>query len=162
MEDYFGTDRNAGVLIASIDPDSPASEAFLKAGDVILEIDGKEVSARFVEELPAFYDMIASHSPGSQVRLKVLRDEQTYSFDVTTRSLGELSGEDFQPVTYKKLQTLIRHYRLLEDAPEVWRTGFRMWGEEVITSPQSGELGEREPSHFTIDSTRTTRPQAET
>lgn len=96
LEDYFNTTSNSGVLIASIDPGSPAELAFLKAGDIILEVDGRPVSARFAEELPAFYSIIADYEPGFQMELKVLRDEQEYSFKVVTRLLGELQGEDFE------------------------------------------------------------------
>ena len=96
LEDFFKTKRNNGVLISSIDPGSPAEAAFLRAGDVILEIDNEPVSARFLEELPAFYRKIAQHEPGSEIALKVLRHEETFNFKVTTRSLGNLQGEDFE------------------------------------------------------------------
>ena len=132
LEDYFGAGRNSGVLIASIDPGSPASEAFLKAGDVILEMDGEEVSARFVEELPAFYDKIASHQPGSRVRLKVLREDETYSFDVTTRSLGELQGEDFECAewgfTVKAITPQMQISNNLEDTTGVFVVGVKRVG----------------------------------
>ncbi|MBU0984453.1 MAG: trypsin-like peptidase domain-containing protein [candidate division Zixibacteria bacterium] len=95
LEGFFGTGTNKGVLIASIDPGSPAEVSFLKAGDIILAIDGVPVSARFAEELPAFYRAIAEHAPGSEMALKVLRKEKEYSFKVTTRRLGTLQGEDF-------------------------------------------------------------------
>ncbi len=94
LEDYFGTGRDRGVLVASIDAASPAEEAFLQAGDIILEVDGESVSARFVEELPAFYRRIAQQPPGTEMELKVKRDDSTYAFTVTTRQLGELQGED--------------------------------------------------------------------
>lgn len=96
LEQYFGTNRNAGVLISSIDPDSPAAKSFLRAGDIILEVDGQPVSARFSDELPAFYSLIAAHTPGSDIELKVLREDSTYTFKVTTRQLGDLQGEDFE------------------------------------------------------------------
>ncbi len=96
LEEYFGTNRDAGVLISSIDPGSPAEAGFLKAGDIILEVDGTPVSARFIEELPAFYSMIATRKPGSEMSLTVLRDDQKYTFKVTTRELGQLQGEDFE------------------------------------------------------------------
>jgi len=96
LEEYFGTNRDVGVLISSIDPGSPAETGFLKAGDIILEVDGIPVSARFLEEMPAFYNMIAKHKPGTEISLKVLRDEQTYTFKVKTKELGELQGEDFE------------------------------------------------------------------
>ncbi|NOY88805.1 MAG: PDZ domain-containing protein [FCB group bacterium] len=96
LENYFGANRNSGVLIASIDPGSPAEKSFLRAGDIILEVDGQPVSARFVEELPKFYSLIADHKPGSEISLKVLRNEQEYTFKVTTKQLGDLQGEDFE------------------------------------------------------------------
>ena len=96
LEGYFGTDRNRGVLIASIDPASPAQEAGLTAGDVILELDGSSVSARFVEELPAFYKNIASRQPGSQIAMKVLRGDKELNLKLETRPLGQLQGEDFE------------------------------------------------------------------
>lgn len=95
LEEYFNTDGGGGVLISSIDPGSPAEQAFLKAGDVILQVDDNTVSARFFEELPEFYSLIATHPPGSQVQLRVLREEQEYSFAVITKPLGSLQGEDF-------------------------------------------------------------------
>jgi len=96
LETYFGTDRNSGVLISSVDPNSPAEAAYLKAGDVILELNEQPVSARFVEELPAFYETIAGTEPGGEIKLKVLRNDETYDFSVKTRLLGEQQGEDFE------------------------------------------------------------------
>lgn len=96
LESYFGTNRNVGVLISSIDSDSPAEKSFLKAGDVILEVNGEPVSARFVEELPIFYNLIARQKPGSELTLKVMRNEETFDVKVKTRILGDLQGEDFE------------------------------------------------------------------
>ncbi len=96
LEGYFGTGRDNGVLISSIDPGSPAAEAFLKAGDIILEVNGEPVSARFLEELPLFYNKIASLPPGSEIGLKLVRGEEEFSFTVTTRELGDLQGEVFE------------------------------------------------------------------
>jgi len=96
MEQFFKTGRDKGVLVSSIDPGSPAELSFLKAGDVILEIDSKPVSARFLEELPGFYKTIAEYAPGSEISMKVLRGDEEYSFKVTTRQLGDLQGEDFE------------------------------------------------------------------
>ena len=96
LENHFGAHRNAGVLISSIDPGSPAEHAFLKAGDIILKVNEQPVSARFVEELPAFYSLIADRNPGDEISLTVLRNEQAYNFKVATRTLGDLQGEDFE------------------------------------------------------------------
>jgi serine protease Do len=96
LEGYFGADANSGVLVASIDPGSPAEAAMLKAGDIIVSVDSVPVSARFVEELPAFNALIANKKPGTEVKLKVRRGDEVQDAVVTTRLLGDLQGEDFE------------------------------------------------------------------
>ncbi|MDH3494729.1 MAG: PDZ domain-containing protein [Acidobacteriota bacterium] len=43
LGDYFGVEGGKGLLINDVTKDSPAERAGLRAGDVIVEIDGKEV-----------------------------------------------------------------------------------------------------------------------
>ena len=132
LEDYFGASDGRGVLIASIDPGSPADRAFLKAGDVILEVDGEPVSARFVEELPAFYTRIARHVPGSEITLKVLRGEEEYTFSLRTRELGDLQGEDFEcrewGLTVRAITRQMQLLYRLDDTLGVFVTGVRRLG----------------------------------
>ena len=132
LEEYFGTDRDVGVLIASVDPGSPAEDAFLRAGDVILNIDGIPVSARFQEELPAFYALIANHEPGTEMSLKVLRDEQAYDFSIVTKQLGDLQGEDFEckewGFTVKAITSQMRIENQLDDTVGVIVTGVKRVG----------------------------------
>ena len=42
---YFGAPNNAGVLVREVRPGTPAEKAGLKAGDVIIKVEGKEVRA---------------------------------------------------------------------------------------------------------------------
>jgi serine protease Do len=144
LEDYFGTDQHTGVLISSIDPGSPAEKAFLKAGDVILEVDGKPVSARFVEELPAFYNMIAKYPPGTTIHLKVLRNEETYTFAVTTKQLGELQGEDFEcpewGATVKAITHQMQIENKLDDTAGVYVVGVKRAGPAEIGGLRSGDV----------------------
>ena len=42
LEDYFGV-KNGGALVSSVSPDSPASKAGIKAGDVIISVNGRSV-----------------------------------------------------------------------------------------------------------------------
>jgi serine protease Do len=132
LEDYFGAGDYSGVLISSIDPGSPAEAVFLKAGDIILEVDGVPVSARFVEELPAFYAMISQKKPGTEISLKVLRDEEVYSFKVTTKQLGDLQGEDFEckrwGFTVKAITHQMQIENQLRDTAGVYVVGVKMTG----------------------------------
>ena len=132
LENHFGTDVNTGVLISSIDPGSPAEEAFLKAGDVILAFDGEPVSARFVEELPAFYAMIAIRPPGSNIELKVLRGDEEFRMNLQTRLLGDLQGEDFEckswGFTVKAITRQMQIEDQLDDTTGVYVVGVKRVG----------------------------------
>ena len=132
LENYFGTDGTSGVLIASVDPGSPAEASFLRAGDLILEMDGQPVSARFVEELPAFYKKIASLKPGTAINFKVKRSDSEYNVAVTTKTLGDLQGEDFEcpdwGFTVKGITRQMRFENQLKDTVGVYVIGVKRAG----------------------------------
>ncbi len=132
MEVHFGTAVNSGVLISSIDVGSPAEAAFLKAGDVILAVDDQPVSARFAEELPAFYALIANRAPGSDIELKLLRGEQEYRFSLQTGLLGDLQGEDFEcenwGFTVKAITQQMQIENQLDDTSGVFVVGVKRVG----------------------------------
>jgi len=144
LEGYFGTDRNRGVLVASIDPVSPAEEAGLRAGDVILEMDGQPVSARFVEELPAFYKNIAGRVPGSLLTATVLRGDQELSFTLATRPLGQLQGEDFECAEWGfTVRDITRQMQLtnqLRDSLGVFVTGVKRVGASDLGGLRQGDV----------------------
>ncbi len=97
LEDYFGVGgKTTGVLVASVDGGSPAEAASLRAGDLIQTFNGEPVSARFLEELPAFYKRIASLPPGTTINMGIRRGDSTVALSVVTRPLGDLMGEDFE------------------------------------------------------------------
>jgi serine protease Do len=64
----FRLESTKGVLIASVEPGSPAEKAGLQAGDVILSFDGKPVQN--ANELPR---IVAATKPGTMVALEVWR-----------------------------------------------------------------------------------------
>jgi serine protease Do len=64
----FRLENTNGVLVASVEPGSPAEKAGLQAGDVILTFDGKPV--KNANELPR---VVAATKPGTTVTLEVWR-----------------------------------------------------------------------------------------
>ncbi len=65
----FGLSELTGVLVTDVSPGSPAEEAGMKRGDVILEIDGREVS-----NVVSLRNMVAQSVIGSRLKLKTSRD----------------------------------------------------------------------------------------
>ncbi|MEW5924646.1 MAG: trypsin-like peptidase domain-containing protein [Candidatus Zixiibacteriota bacterium] len=132
LESWFGTELNEGVLIASLDAKSPAEDAGLKAGDIILKMDGQPVSARFAEELPAFYKKIADHPIGSIIAMTVRREDKTIYVNVMTHELGEILGEDLEckewGFTVKGITKQMAIENLLEDTLGVFVSGVKRVG----------------------------------
>jgi serine protease Do len=77
LAETFGLSRPDGALVASVEPDSPAAKAGLKAGDVITQIG--ETPVKRAGDLSS---AIAMNTPGTRVKLKVLRDKSTRDFDL--------------------------------------------------------------------------------
>lgn len=67
-----------GVVIASIDSDSPAKTAGLKKYDTIVEIDGKKI-----DSIAKIHTVLYSHAIGDTVTVKYYRDGKLQSAKVT-------------------------------------------------------------------------------
>jgi len=86
--------RDTGALIASVSPGSPADKAGLKPGDILLTLDGKEVSVSFFEEVPPLYKRIADLAPGCETVLRVLRGGKEIEAKVRVDRMEKYLGEE--------------------------------------------------------------------
>lgn len=86
LGEYFGVEKGKGALITEVMKDSPAEKAGLKAGDVIVNIDGMEVEgAADVKEI------VMDTEEGDKIEVSVLRDRKQMEFSVEI----EESPEDY-------------------------------------------------------------------
>src|SRR2546423_255319 len=76
LADYFGV-KDGGVLINSVNDNSPAAKAGLKAGDVITAIDGEKVTS------PGDITRVLGKKETGDVSLTVVRDKNTRTVTVT-------------------------------------------------------------------------------
>jgi len=76
--DSFKLPRPEGALVANVDAGGPADKAGLKAGDVILKINGQPIVAS--GDLPAF---VGQQSPGEKVQLEVWRQGRSETLSAT-------------------------------------------------------------------------------
>jgi serine protease Do len=84
--------REAGALVSSVIPGSPAEKAGLEPGDFLLALDGRAVSARFFPEVPEVYRAIAALPIDSEVRLRVERDGAPVELSARTVEMEEARG----------------------------------------------------------------------
>ncbi len=79
-----------GVRVREVSPGGPAAEAGVRAGDVIVAIDGKEVSGREGkgEAAREVVSLIRGVEPESKVKLRVMRDGKPKDIEVTARPMA--------------------------------------------------------------------------
>jgi len=78
MGEYFGLDKDKGVVIVSVVEDSPAEKAGMKQDDVVVELEGQPIS-----DWNEFRNRVAMYKPGSEVRIAVIRDGKRKPLTVT-------------------------------------------------------------------------------
>ena len=78
LSDSFRAPRGRGVLVASVVRNAPADEAGVRAGDVLMTIDGKPVN-----DMSAVLNLVAALQPGSQAALTVLRNRTEVKLNAT-------------------------------------------------------------------------------
>jgi len=74
---YFKVEEGA-VLVTSVDEEGPAGKAGVKAGDVIVEVDGKPI-----KDGSAFREQVAHLEPGAEARLTVKREGRSLDLKLT-------------------------------------------------------------------------------
>lgn len=80
----LGMDKPKGIIIQGILEDGAAAQADLRAGDIILDIDGREVNRP--NELQSY---VASKTAGTIVTLTIFRDGETMTRKVTLKARDE-------------------------------------------------------------------------
>lgn len=91
-DSFFDGDR--GVLIASVDPDSPADQAGLQPGDLILSVHGRTTDGLYAEDLPHIRDLLGRLPTDEPVAFRIQRDGQGQTLEMTLREKGQVEGQD--------------------------------------------------------------------
>jgi serine protease Do len=86
LANSFGLESQRGVLIAEVTKDSPAMNAGMKAGDVVVKFDERDVT-----DVGTFRNRVSLVYPGSVVSLIVIRDGKQKVLNVTIGELPESS-----------------------------------------------------------------------
>jgi serine protease Do len=82
---FFNLKDASGAIIAQVTPDSPASRAGLKAGDVIRELNGTPIA-----DGSALQIAVGEDTPGTHIKLGIVRDGNPMTIDMT---VGEFQGK---------------------------------------------------------------------
>lgn len=84
LAESFGLEKSAGALVSKVMPESPADKAGLKAGDVILKFNGKEI-----EEASDLPPLVGRTEVGSEVMVEIMRNGKVINKKITISVLPE-------------------------------------------------------------------------
>lgn len=82
---FFNLKDASGAIVAQVTPDSPASKGGLKQGDVVTEVNGEKVS-----NASALQVAVSQMTPGTALKLDVMRDGKPMTLDLT---VGQYHGK---------------------------------------------------------------------
>jgi len=86
LAEGLGLKNANGVIVRSVQDDSPARKAGLEVGDVILKIDSRDIPS-----IDKFRQMVAEIKVGTKVELSVRRESKDLKLSAL---IGELPGDD--------------------------------------------------------------------
>ena len=78
LADSLGVPRNRGEIVQLVTDDSPAEQAGLRAGDIIVGINGQDVTS---DQTVSF--LVANIAPGETIPVEVLRDGRSITVNTT-------------------------------------------------------------------------------
>ncbi|MEY4762576.1 MAG: hypothetical protein RLZZ200_2432 [Pseudomonadota bacterium] len=84
LADSFGLDRPRGALVGSVEAGGPADKGGLKAGDIIVRVDG-----RLIERDSEVPSLISGIKPGNDTQIEVWRDRGVKKLTVKVAELKE-------------------------------------------------------------------------
>jgi serine protease Do len=131
----FGLESDKGALIASVEKDTPAEKAGLKAGDVIVEYDGKQIAEG--SELPRY---VAATPVDKNVRIVIYRDGAKQDISLVVGKLSEKVGEPGQDSSRESDKIGVTVEEIRKDLAD--RLGLRDSKGLVITEVKPGSSAE--------------------
>jgi serine protease Do len=108
----FNLEEDSGALVAEVVEDSPAEEAGILRGDVIIGFNNKEVDEPYI-----LRNTVAGTPPGEVVELEVIRDSKVKELMV---KIGELPSKEQKTVT-KAYKNAMRGIAVEDLTPEIQR-----------------------------------------
>jgi len=86
LRQHFGAPKDAGVLVGTVEPESPAAKAGIQVGDILTAVDGEEVGS--TRELSR---SVRRHKAGDAVKVDLLRERAKKTLTVT---IQEVEGRE--------------------------------------------------------------------
>lgn len=83
IAEALGLDGRKGVRVTQVLPGSPAEKGGVKAGDVLLKLDGQVIAANTPSDQELFGNLIRQYKPGTDAEFEGMRGAEPLKFTVT-------------------------------------------------------------------------------
>ena len=83
-----GSSGDQGILVGNVYDDSPAQQADIRPGDLIVSYDGIAIDCTLEDDIPVFNALVLATPVGKTIPLVLYRDDKTLICKVTTRARG--------------------------------------------------------------------------
>jgi serine protease Do len=144
----FGVASTDGALVQEVQPRSPAQEAGLRNGDVIVTIDGKPVT-----DTRHLIDYVSAKPPGTKIEIEFLRNGKSMESTVTLHERpegaqaaveptgGEEGETEWLGVQYQDLTPALREmHGIPDEVAGVWVTDVAASSPMVDQGVQPGDV----------------------
>ncbi|MBI4560322.1 MAG: PDZ domain-containing protein [Candidatus Hydrogenedentes bacterium] len=132
-----------GILVSGALKGSPADQAGLMPGDVVVRLAGQDVDVRFEEELPAFNRLVAEQPIGKEMELLVLRNNEEKRLAITPIEREEAYPQQQElkqwGITARNLSFVIAKEMKLDSTDGVLVTSIRPGGPAGDAKPPLAE-----------------------
>lgn len=102
IAESLGLEGEAGALVSSVHPEGPAQQGGVKAGDIIIEFDGKKI-----DDMRSLPRIVAETAIGKDVGVKVIRNGKDVMLTV---QLGELEQAEENGLLSNRAPTVERSH----------------------------------------------------
>ncbi len=103
LAESFGLDEGTGALVSDVEPNGPAENAGIRAGDIILRFDGQEV-----EDMSTLPLMVAETPVGKKVKILIVRNGEKITRNVKIGELKDKQVVEAAPQSKEDLGVSVR------------------------------------------------------
>jgi serine protease Do len=98
LNDFYSNtfiDEERGVLVSDVDKNSPAHEAGIKSGDIMISVNDVQTDGKYAESLPDLRWLLADLPIDKPAIFEIKRGEEIQKIEVSLVAKGKVEGEDF-------------------------------------------------------------------
>ncbi len=129
-----------GALVNTVIKDSPAQKAGLRSGDIITQINGKNITVKFEDQIPVFNNFIMNLPIGKKVNFQVYRNGKYFNIFIASIERPKIIPRSYE---FKKWGITARNISFIEMKEEDLKTDKGVYVTSVKTG---GPCGIAKPS----------------